>query len=201
MNLQTYNALAKLLLGVPQLVELYEEKSPSFSGSVKEWISTVEPVMMAAGLQHVSEISSLKARITAAERGVLTADGVTGIGRSSPTKQKYIGAVTVQCLSRAQGVLHGLLAPYEARYMEAMQVTRQMVIAATQLGLLNGFFRNDGSNGVTQLFRVFMADINLRPLATRVLELLTFEDALQVLNFSLAEWADSYKKNFEKLTS
>jgi hypothetical protein len=85
--------------------------------------------------------------------------------------------------------------------MEAMQVTRQMVIAATQLGLLNGFFRNDGSNGVTQLFRVFMADINLRPLATRVLELLTFEDALQVLNFSLAEWADSYKKNFEKLTS
>ena len=200
MKLETYNNLARLLLGVPWLVKLYEEKSPSFSDAVKEWMGTVEPVMMASGLPHVSEVSSMKARIIAAERGILTGDGVTSIGRSSPSKQRYVGAITAQSLNRAQEILHGLLAPYEARYMEAAQVTRQMVIAATQLGLLNGYFRNGGGNGVAQLFRTLMADANLRPLATRVLELLTFEDAIQLLDLSLAEWAESYRKNFSQPT-
>ena len=36
MKLETYNNLARLLLGVPRLVKLYEEKSPSFSDAAKE---------------------------------------------------------------------------------------------------------------------------------------------------------------------
>ncbi len=195
MKLDTYNALVKLLLGVPSLVALYEEKSPSFSDAVKEWISAVEPVMMASGLPQVSEVSSMKARIVSAERGLLAGDGVTSIGRSTPSKQRYLGAVTAQSLNRVQGVLHGLLTPYESRYAEASQVTRQMIIAATQLGLLNGYFKN-GGNGTAQLFRTLMADSNLRPLATRVLELLSFDDAIRLLDLSLGEWVESYKKNF-----
>ncbi len=199
MKLDTYNALVKMLLRVPSLVALYEEKSPSFSDAVKEWIAAIEPIMMASGLSHVSEVSSMKARIIAAERGILTGDGVTSIGRSSPSKQRYLGAVTAQSLNRVQEVLHGLLAPYETRYSEASQAMRQMIIAATQLGLLNGYFKN-GGNGIPQLFRTLMSDANLRPLATRVLELLSFDDAIQLLDMSLGEWVESYKKNFSPAT-
>jgi len=193
MNLATYKELASLLMEVPELVALYEGRSSGFSDAVKAWMTRVEPVMAGGGLPQVSEVSSMKARIVSVERGVLADDSVVPLQRASPSKQRYVGAVSAQAVHRVQAVLHGVIAPFEARLTEAAHVIRRMIIAATQLGLLNSHL-SGGGNSVPSLFRSMMADQNLRPLGTRILELVSYEDSLTLLEEGIAEWVESYRR-------
>ena len=199
MDIDSYNELAALLLEVPELVKSYEGSSPHFPRAVLEWATRVEATMKRKALPEVSKVSALKAHIISAERGLLSGDNPALIQRIQPSRRKYVEATAAQAVAGIQLALHGILAPYEARYVEAAQTVRKMVIDSSQAGILNGHFKKGlpEEEGMPVLFQSMMACEPLKPYGTHVLELVSYGDALRLLRDSIAEWVESYQKYFK----
>lgn len=196
MNLVAFDRLIFLLNKVPDIVYLYEEKNPTFFNSVKEWMNHVEAVLKSNNIKLVAEISTLKSLLTSAQRGVQNKDIVVIVGTGNNSKRKVVDATAIHVLHQAQHSLQILLNPLEEKYGEAKQLARKILLMASALGILNARLRTTfDPNTLPSLWKDLVSNETLSPWAARMLEIVSFDEALTIVNKVLDEWINDHVKN------
>lgn len=196
MNLVTFDRIVLLLNQVPDIMALYEKRHPTFVSSVKCWMENMEKTLKNNRIQLTAEISTLKALITSAQRGVQNNDiGIT-IKAGHNSKRNLVDAISVHVLHQAQHSLQTLLNPYQEKYDEANQIARKILLMASSLGMLNARLRTTfDPSTLPSLWKEFISNETISPWTARMLEIVSFNEALIIINKILDEWIDDHKKN------
>lgn len=192
MNLTTYDQLVLMLNQVPHIAEMYQRKDSKFGRSVLEWIDAAETILKANRIHLAAELATLKMMITAAQRGNRREPGPDG---SIGNRKKAIEIASIDALHQAQHSIRMLLAPYEAKYDEASQAARRMLIVASSLGILNARLRTKFDSGTLPgLWREMTLNEKTSPWTVKILEVVTPDEALTIVNRVLDELIADYAR-------
>jgi hypothetical protein len=122
-----------LMLQLPALVRLQEQRSFHFPERTKDWLGSIEQVFTANRLYQTGLVAALRSGLTAAEHGQL----LPGLQfRGQTTRSKVMVAVAAQALQSAAEVVSAILAENRPRFAEAERVAQQIVTAARSRGLI-----------------------------------------------------------------
>lgn len=190
MNLTTFDQLVLMLNQVPHIAEMYQRKDSKFGRSVLEWIDAAETILKANRIHLAAELATLKMTITAAQRGNQTKpdDNVRN-------RKKAVEIASIDALYQAQHSIRMLLATHEARYEEAGQAARRMLIVASSLGILNARLRTKFDSGTLPgLWREMMLNEKTAPWTVKMLEVVSPDEALTIVSRVLDELIADYAK-------
>jgi hypothetical protein len=176
MQLITLDRVDELRLGVPRIVDRYDDGDPRFAEDVKRWIRDAEEILTAARLPAAASLAALRGTLIAAEEGTLPA-GVTFSGRATPRKIR--DAVAADVLRRADEQVVNATSSAAAQFDEAERLVRQMLPVAMQKGLI-------GSSAASS-WAALENDANLGAIATHVVGLAGRNDALILLGRALQQ--------------
>lgn len=192
MNLTTFDQLVLMLNQVPHIAEMYEKKDSMFSQSIREWMDAAETILTANRIHLAAELATLKMMITSAQRGNRRQANSDGSVRN---RKKAIEIASIDALHQAQHSIRMLLAPYETRYDEANQAARKMLIVASSLGILNARLRTRfDSSTLPALWREMVLNEKTAPWTTRMLEMVTPDEALTLVNRAIDELIADYAR-------
>lgn len=192
MNLTTFDQLVLMLNQVPHIAEMYEKKDSMFGQSVREWIEAAETILKANRIHLAAELATLKMMITAAQRGNHKHANPDSSVRS---RKKAIEIASIDALRQAQHSIRILLAPYETRYDEASIAARKMLIVASSLGILNARLRTRfDSTTLPALWREMVLNEKTAPWTIRMLEMVTPDEALTLVNRAIDELIADYAR-------
>src|SRR4051794_10071049 len=107
LNVVQYEDIVALLREVPPLVDELEARQSGFAGEVLAWLKRAEVTLEANRLPLVSQISSFRAQLIEAGRGVQFGE-LTFVGR--PTARKLRDAAASLVLQRGNDLLHAAIA-------------------------------------------------------------------------------------------
>src|SRR5258706_9122539 len=132
MQLIMVDGIDELRLGVPGMVDRYDDGDPRFAEDVKRWIRDAEEILTAARLPAAASLAALRGTLIAAEEGTLPA-GVTCSGRATPRKIR--DAVAADVLRRADEQVVGATNNAAAQFPEAERLVPPMLPVSVQKGL------------------------------------------------------------------
>lgn len=183
--------LDALLLDVPRLVGLFEDREWGFVDDVKAWLGRVEMVLQSARSSAVSEVAACRAEILAAEAGTPIAS-ITLPPRT--TRRKVRDAVALSSLTQGQELVREATASSREAVDQSRRVLRGLLATAGNRGLFDGDVRPPFETPVlTRLWSRMVADEIIGPSATQVLALMGFGDTIVLLRRILAEWAEEQR--------
>lgn len=191
MNLATYDQLVLMLNQVPHIAAMYERKDSTFVKSVREWMDAAETILKANRIHLAAEVATLKMMITSTRRGhrMQSTDG--GI----INRKRAVEIASMEALHQAQHSIRILLAPHETRYDEAALSARRMLVIASSLGMLNARLRTKfDSATLPALWRAMVSNEKTVPWTTKMLEVVTPDEALTIVNRVLDELIADYTK-------
>lgn len=192
MNLATYDQLVLMLNQVPHIAEMYERKDSMFGQSVREWMDAAETILTANRIHLAAELATLKLMITSTRRGD---PRQVDPDSSVRNKKKAIEIASIDALHRAQHSIRILLAPHETRYDEASQSARRMLVVASSLGILNARLRTRfDSATLPALWKEMMSNEKTAPWTVKMLEVVTPDEALTIVNRVLDELIADYAR-------
>lgn len=193
MNLATYDQLVLLLNQVPHIAELYERKDSTFAQSVRDWMDASETILTANRMHAAAELATLKMMLKSTQRG--NRGKGQGAESSVRNRKKAIEIASIEALHQAQHSIRMLLAPYEQRYDEATQSARRMLIMASSLGILNARLRTRfDSATLPALWRDLVSNEKTAPWTVKMLETVTPDEALTIINRSIDELVEDYAR-------
>jgi len=149
MSVRVLGELERLLLAVPGIVRLQQERSGSFVGRVLEWLSALETLLSTNRLYQAAAIASLRSGLLATERGQIPAEIVF---RGRPTRSKASAAAASLALQRGSEVASGLILENRHRIEEAALLARQIIASGSIHGLLSA--RRDGESEARWVMRI-----------------------------------------------
>jgi len=174
MRLATLDQIDELRLGVPRIVDLYDNGDPRFAEDVKRWVCEGEAILTAGRLAAVASLAALRGTLIAADEGTVPA-GVTFSGRVTPRKIR--DAVAADVLRRADDLMVSTTSNAAAQIAEAERLVRQMLPVAMRKGLI-------GSSAASS-WSLLESDPDLGAIATHVVGLAGRSDALILLGRAL----------------
>lgn len=197
-NLAAFDQLVLMLNQVPHIAAMYEKKDGAFGPSVREWMDAAETILKANRIHLAAELATLKMTITSAQRGHLMGSSEGGI----INKKKAVEIASMEALHQAQHSIRMLLASYETRYDEATLLARRMLVIASSLGMLNARLRTRfDSATLPALWRDLVSNERTSQWTTKMLEVVTPDEALTIVSRVLDELIADYAKIWARPTS
>lgn len=176
-----------LLSRATSLAALYEAGDSGFVAQLDEWLVEGEAVLTRHRRAQVAEIAGLRAQLRAASAGVIDtrfvrvpADG----GR------KTYRAVAALLFNQAQAVLGAVHEAFSDRADEAGKFVRQMLALALQKQVFYPAWDGGATRGesVTRVWQTMMADPDAAPAGRHVLSLVSYPDALRMVDEVASGW-------------
>lgn len=193
MNLTTFDQLVLMLNQVPHIAQMYERKDSKFAGSVKEWMDAAEMILVANRYHLAAELATLKLMMTSAQRGNNRQEPRSD--NTARNRKKAIELASIEALHQTQHSIRTLIEPYEGRYDEASQAARKMLIVASSLGILNARLRSKfDSATVPALWKEMVSNEKTAPWTIKMLEMVTPDEALTLINRVIDELIADYAK-------
>jgi hypothetical protein len=192
-NPVVYEQLVSLLNQVPDIVYLYEMKRSTFIIAVKEWFKNLERILKSNRIHTISEISTFKAMVIAAQRGFYKKDMVIET-KNHVTNRQLTDFVGLYSLQGAQHSVQLMINPVEKRYEEAIILSRKILLTANSLGLLNKRLRTsfDPDTTIQSLWKDMISNENTSPLTTQLLEIVNIDEAFTIIEKVLDQWIKNF---------
>jgi len=130
-----FDEITSRLEEVSKLARLLEQRHSEFPRQALDWLARVEDTLARHGVPAVSQVAAARMRIAGAMRG-MPAAGAKIAGR--PTRRKLADAAASEALQQVQAELHAQIAPRQAQFDQAEQLSRQVITFAEAKGLLAG---------------------------------------------------------------
>ena len=187
---QLVDEINALLIQSSSLVDKYENKDVSFVESSKEWLIKGEELLKRYNKPQVSELAGLRSVIIAAERGV--SDKNINI-MSTKSNRKISSSIAAISLNKTQNILQDVLKPVLENIEHAKSLIKQILVTAAQKNLINKYWLTDEdlSTKLQNLWKAFKEDIDLKALTSHVLTLVSYVDALRLMEEILDEWTNT----------
>jgi hypothetical protein len=175
--------IQNLLLRVPGIVELNEQRDINFVPTTKKWLTQLECVLKNNNLPVSANIAALRGNIISSEQGNIP----TGISfEGHVTKRKIKEATASQAISQAVDIITCSIQNDVNRINEAERVTRQLVSIAKSQGLITELPHGKNFSAILQhIWRKMAADQVLSQGVVSVEGLVGPNDALLVLDRTL----------------
>jgi hypothetical protein len=149
--------LTNLLLHVPSLIQMQEERSADFASSVSAWMKTLEDSLAAARLPQTALVAAARGTLLAAEYGQIPS-GVAFQGRM--TRSRIIGAAGLDALNKATSVASSVLMDNQVRLGEASRVAYQIAARAMSHGAISRRDPDASNSQYLSELRVALAEID-----------------------------------------
>lgn len=133
LHIMNLEEIQGMLLRVSELIDSLEKRDPSFVGSVKEWLTQAEQVLISNRLAVAAEVAVLRGVLVSAERGVIP-PGMAFSTRTTIRKIKDASAADV--LRKAEELISISISADAARFAEGEKLTQQIVAVAQRKGLI-----------------------------------------------------------------
>lgn len=180
--------LHALLLQAPSLVARYQDSDPGFVEAVVAWLSQAEAILKKYAMARVAAISALKARLLAAENGVIESQ-LFAVADSARARRKTHAAIAALMFNQCQDIVGNMHETLCEQKEDALKYLRQIVIMLEQQGLLSATGSGGNrSQALTQLFATMRAGPGSAAAVRHVLTKVNYADALRLLDETLSDW-------------
>ncbi len=188
---QLSDDLKTLLVQTPCLADKYENKDINFVESFKEWLIKGEKLLKSYNEPKTSELAGLRSTIIAAERGLY--DRNTFVVPSTNSRKKISSSIAAVSLFKAQEILQEILNPLAENIKNAKNLLKQILALAAQKNLIKTHWMSKGdlSKKLQNLWLSFKEDSDLKSSTNHVLTLVSYIDALRLIEEILDEWTDT----------
>ena len=169
-----------VLLCIPGLVDLQDQRDPGLVQDVKQWLSKLEKVLDNNRAPVAGNVAALRALLISAERGVVPT-GVEFHGRS--TRHKIREAAVAYVLQQTGDLISSFIQKDNERVAEAERLVRQLVVLAKAKGLIQELSSGDNFTDMLKaIWQTMSADPELSPGTVNVEGLIGPYDALILLD-------------------
>jgi len=187
MNLFELEKLSALLLHVPRLVDLYENKDYVFIREVKRWFAETEYILKIARLPVVSDVAAWRASIIAAERGLRPEELKLP---ELASKGRVRDAVAIHSLGEAQKKVLAAVERDHDTFFQADKMLRGILVTASRKGIFNNETQPPFTpEKLKSLWTRLIADEDVGLPTSQVLAIIGYRDALALVQRILEEWA------------
>ena len=183
LHVASADEIGDLLVELPTLFHLQEQRSVDFPQRAREWLGALESVLIANRLYQAGLVGALASGIASAEQGQLPT-GIQFQGRM--TRSKAATAMASRALHGAADIAAAIMAENSTRFGEAERVASQLVAVAQARELLPP--RKARSSSLTYLREVRQALASVPDLETALIHLeglVGRQDALVFLDRAL----------------
>lgn len=177
-----------LLSRASSLAALYDAGDAGFVAQLDEWLVASEEVLNRHRRAQVAEIAGLRAQLRAASAGVIDTRFVR-VPADAGGRKAY-RAVAALLFNQAQAVLGAVHEAFSARADEAGKFVRQMLALALQKQVFHPAWDGGASRSesVTRVWQTLMADPDAAPAGWHVLSLVSYPDALRMVDEVAGGW-------------
>lgn len=176
-----------LLLQAPELVARYQNNDPGFGDAVMQWLSRAEAILKKNAMPRTAAVSVLKARLIAAENGVIESQ-LFAVADASRGRRKTRAAIAALMFNQCQEIVGSVHEGLSEKKEEALKYLRQMVMVLDQQGLLSSSPGGDRAKALTELFASLHANPGSAAAVRHVLTKVNYADALRLLDETLSDW-------------
>lgn len=134
MHIVNYEEIVRLLYEIPKLIDLFEERSHSFTQDAKDWLKKGEDILKKNNLALTSSIAVLRGQLISAERGVFQ-EGIVLHGRTSKNKLRDTTAANI--LQKANDIIHSAIKETENKIEKANTLVKNLIVLAEKKGIIN----------------------------------------------------------------
>lgn len=193
MRIKLAEEIQSLLNKVPALVNLYDSADYGFVNSLKKWFISCEQVLTKYRKPQVSELASLRGLISAAEKGVYEASFASFESRTP--RRKKVAAVAIFSLYRAQSYLQSIILPLLGKLEETATIIKNILTLCSRKGQMRQYWKADipKSERLKLLWKAMTEDKDTAEATQRVLTLVSYSDAIQMIERIMTEWSDDFK--------
>jgi hypothetical protein len=179
--------LHALLLQAPTLVARYQNSDPGFIEAVMAWLTDAEATLTKYAMARVAAVSALKARLLAAENGVIESQ-LFAVADTSRARRKTHAAIAALMFNQGQEIIGSVHETLCEQKEDALKYLRQIVMLLEQQGLLSASGSGSRSQALTQLFATIRANPGSAAAVRHVLTKVNYADALRLLDETLSGW-------------
>jgi hypothetical protein len=179
--------LHALLLQAPALVARYQNGDPEFIDAVMAWLTHAEATLKKYSMARVAAVSALKARLLAAQNGVVESQ-LFAVADTSRARRKTHAAIAALMFNQCQEIIGSVYETLSEQKEDALKYLRQIVILLEQQGLLSASGSENRSQALTQLFATIRASPASSAAVRHVLTKVNYPDALRLLDETLSDW-------------
>jgi len=184
LRLVNLEEIQSLLLRIPDLVNLQDQRDYRFEQNVKEWLSKCEKVLENNRLPAAGNVAALRALLISAERGVIP----TEVEFHGPSNRRKIReSVAAYVLRQTGSLISEVINKDKERIAEAQRIGRQLIALAKAKGLIHEF--PSGANHTQMLKAIWgtlASDPDVLPGTVNVEGLVGPDDALIILDRTIA---------------
>ena len=183
LRLASADEIGGLLLELPALFRLQEQRSVDFPQRSREWLVSLEEALTANRLYQAGLVAALRGGITSAEQGQLP-PGLQLQGRA--TRSKAMAAMAARALHGAAEIASAIMSENGARFAEAERVSSQIVATARSRGVLpTRKAKTSNTQYLREVRHVLAASADLENATTHLEGLVGPQDALVSLDRAL----------------
>lgn len=168
-----------MLLHIPTLVDLQEQRDPNFVIDTKKWLAELEKVLTNNRLTSAGIVAALRGELISAERGVIPA-GIELKGRV--TRRKIREATAAHLIRQTSELVTNIIQRDQERFAEGERLIRQLVSIAKAKGLIQELLTNDSSTeALRSIWKALLTDPDLSAGVVNVEGLVGPYDSLIIL--------------------
>ncbi len=179
--------LHALLLQAPALVARYQSADPGFVEAVAAWLSQAEAILKKNAMARVAAVSALKARLLAAQNGVIESQLFT-VADSARARRKTHAAMAALMFNQGQEIIGSVHETLCDQKEDALKYLRQIVMLLEQQGLFPPSGSGNRPQALIQLFATIRASPGSAAAVRHVLTKVNYADALRLLDETLTDW-------------
>ena len=193
MRIKLAEEIQSLLNKVSALVNLYDSADYDFVNSLKKWFVNCEQVLIRYRKPQVSELASLRGLVSAAEKGIYEASFASFESRTP--RRKKAAAIAIFSLHRAQSSLQSIILPLLGKLEETETIIKNILTLCSRKGQLSQYWKEDipKNERLKLLWKAMTEDKDTAEATQRVLTLISYSDALQMIDRIMTEWSDDFK--------
>jgi len=180
LHIMNLEEIQRLLLRVPELIDRLGERDPNFAGSVKEWLTQAERVLINNRLAVAAEVAVLRGVLISAELGVIP-PGMAFSKRTTMRKIRDGSAADV--LRKAEELISSAIRADAMRFAEGEKLTQQILAVAQRKGLIPANpSRDKHAERLQAIWQAMIMDPDLGAATTHLAGLLGAYDVLILLD-------------------
>jgi len=177
--------ITDMLLRVPSLINLQENKDTNFIPEAKRWLLELEKILERNKIPAAGAVASLRGVLISSERGAIP---VSIEFQSRATGRKIREATAAYVVRQANDIVSNLIRKDQERISEAERITRQLVSMAKAKGLIREHpYQDNFAERLRVIWRMMSADQALSQGTQSVEGLIGPNDALIILDRSITQ--------------
>ena len=184
LNIVNLEEIQSILLFIPALVDLQQERDANFVKEVKNWLKKMEKVLENNRILAAGNVATLRGTLISAERGIIPV-GIELHGK--PTGRKIKEATAADVLRHVGEIVSNVIHQDRERVAEAKRLGRQLVALARTKGLIHELPSGEQYTEMLKaLWRTLASDPDISPGTTNLEGLVGPNDALIIIDRTIA---------------